>query len=1358
MRRRRRTYSAGEAARRRHAWLELVQTSGPFLTLPVVNRVFPDALPEVPADVRAGLRSAVADMLEDGGAGRRDVIDRILGDALDWGDHLRQGHDIPAALAEPVQPGVSVSADFAFYADAEPDPGAEPEDDDDEADDQEADSKVAERGPWRLLGLVTPYGGHPLARTTDDGWTTSPAERLAHLLRARDTPIGVVTDGRWWAIVWAPVGGTTGVAVWDATLWSEEPESLRAFVALLTRARFLAVPEPDTLPALLAESLDRQEEVTETLGHQVRDAVELLLETLDRLDAESGGALLAEVGDDELYDGVVTVMMRIVFLLFAEERRLLPSDDDLYLSGYSVSRLVDQLDQQAVIAGEQTLDHRTGAWHRLLAVSRALHRGVAHEDLRLPAYGGDLFDPDKYPWLEGRSGAIAPMSRPPAIDDRTVLRMLRAVQYVEIDSERRRLTFRALDVEQIGYVYEGLLELEVRTADQVVLGFVRPAKWPRGKREDACEVPLIQVTAWLEDPTAELARQLKSRTGWTPSRVEKELRKHLDAHDLAAIRRAVGGDDEVAEQILPAAAALRFDERGVPAITLPGRRYVAPGTRRTTTGTHYTPRSLAEDVVDNALEPLVYRPGPLETRGRDTWRIRPSAEIERLRVADIAMGSGAFLVAACRYLADRLVEAWVAEGRQDAMLAERRRVRGTSPGDAEVEQVLLDARRRVAEHCLYGVDINPLAVEMAKLSLWLITMDRERPFGFLDDRLVAGDSLLGLASIDQLETLHVDPAAGRKLSEGFLDFGSDWRARLAGAADRRRQITAQPVVTIRDVERKRALLTEAETLSESLHTTADAITGVGLRVAKAGAKDTTNAFRALHFAVVAEPPDADHAQAELRAQADRDLQAGRPAGTVPRVPLHWPLAFPEVFVDADHLGFDAIVGNPPFSGGQKQSGSLGPDYLAWLQRWDGRRVKGSADLAARFVLRAQRLLSTRGQLGYIAINTLVQGDTLEVGLLQAVQDGLYLRRGRSSHRWPTKSANLEVIEVWASRTPVHADGRLWLDGEDVPSIGPDLEPAGRIAGRPFRLGENAEMGFQGTNVVGLGFVLSTAEARDLIDRDARNAEALSPYVIGDDLNQRPDSSAGRWIINFGDWPLERAERYVELIDIVRRLVEPQRARVAEQRTRENWWKFSRIRGDLYEAVAPLNQVLATPILSSTVMPVRVPTGPVFGHKCVIFAFNTNADLALMSSAIHSAWAVRYTSTTRRDVSYSLTDVFLTLPRPEPTPELHELGERLDGERRELMLSRGWGLTTTYNHVHGPADRDPAIVALRELHADIDHAVLRAYGWDDLDPQIGHHPTKIGTRWTVGPQARFELLDRLLEENHRRHAVELEDLT
>jgi hypothetical protein len=1372
----RRSHPGGRAgqARHRHSWLELVQTTGPFLTLPVVDRVLPDGPPAVPRAHRAQIRTLVDDMLADPGTYRERLIETMLVDVLGWGDHLRLRHELPDILAEPVPDHAdTVRPTFGFYVEvgsniyADQDDEVDGGDEDTEEDNglrsgEPANPRVAAQanGPWRMLGLASPWGTHPLSRTVTAGWSANPVERLALLLRARDVPVGLVTDGRWWALVWAPRGGTTAAGIWDAGTWSEEPETLQGFLALLARPRFLAEAPPDRLPALFSESLARQEEITEALGRQMREAVELLVTSLDSLDAASGRTILVGVSDDELYDAAVTVMMRVVFLLFAEERRLLPSDDDTYIASYSVSRLVEQLEHIAALAGEASLEHRTGAWHRLLALARALHSGVAHEDLHLTAYGGALFDPDHYPWLEGRSGDD-PLdgSSPPPIDDRTVLRMLRSVQYVEVGGERRRLTFKALDVEQIGYVYEGLLELEVRTAVGPVLALVRPTDYPRRIREPA-EVPAteaLEALATLDRPRLE--RWLADRSGWAVRKSGTVLDMEASAAAKDALNTAAGGDRELAKLLMPLASALRSDESGRPLVFAAGDRYVAPSKRRVATGTHYTPRFLAEDIANNALEPLVYRPGPLETADRNRWHLRPSSEILGVRVADIAMGSGAFLVAACRYLADRLVEAWENEGRADASLALDTRRGFRAASDAEVGPVFLEARRLVADHCLYGVDINPLAVEMAKLSLWLITMDRERPFGFLDDRMRWGDSLLGLTSLAQLETAHLDPNARRQRQSGtFFDVADYIRPVLQQAADLRREITGQPVVTVRDVEHKARLLAESEALTSQLVTVANAVTGAGLAVAGASSLDVTRRFEVLLDQVQTALQRGGNAMDLLGDRAEGALQEGRPPGTAHRRPFHWPLAFPEVFADAVEPGFGAIIGNPPFLGGKKISGHLGDDYRAWLQRWDAGGVKGNADLVALFVLRAVRLLSRRGQLGYIATNTLVQGDTLEVGLLQATSasgGGLTIRRGESSHPWPSPSANLEIVNLWATRAKMADAARSWLDGEEVPHIGPDLEPVGNVPGRPLRLGENDGFAFIGSYVLGLGFIMEPERAAAIISGDLRYAEVIQRYVTGRDLNQRPDSSASRWIINFRDWPLSRCQGYPEALGILRRLVKPERDRLPEykRRVRDNWWRYEHIAPSLYEAIAGLDNVLAIARVSSTVMPVRVPTNSVYNEKCVLFATDDFASLAVLSSSAHFVWVVRYTSTMRTDINYSPSDAFLTFPRPKPTGELAKLGRLLDTEGRQLMLSRSWGLTTTYNHVHDPVDTDPAVVRLREIHADIDHAILVAYGWSDLDPQIGHHKTKLGTRWTVSPETRFELLDRLLAENHRRYAAE-----
>jgi hypothetical protein len=1356
---RRRQSPGGQAeqARRRQNWLELIQTSGPFITLPVADRALPNGPPAVPDTIRARLRGRVEETLADHGGSRDRLIDAVLAEGLDWADHYRNATDLPDAMAEPVaeHPGVVLRPEFAFHAaeeeeeeDRDDRDGADDLDDEEDPDgDDDGDAQLGRpvnpAGPWRLLGMRSPWGTHPLATLTSGGWAASPVDRLARLLRARDVPVGVVTDGRWWALVWAPRGSATAAGVWDSGLWSEEPETLRAFVSLLGRARFLAEEPKNRLPELFAESLSRQEEITDNLGRQVREAVELLVGALDSLDEASDRHLLAGVDDDDFYDGVVTVMMRVVFFLFAEERRLLPSDDATYVESYSVGRLVEQLEGRATLDGEASLEHRTGAWHRLLAVSRAIYAGVAHEDLRFPAYGGGLFDPDRYPWLEGRRlGQPLDGSRPPDVDDRTVLRMLRSVQYVEVAGERRRLTFRALDVEQIGYVYEGLLETEVRTATEPVLAFVRAKD--RKKQKAPAEVPVSQALDAVRDlDRPRLADWLVQRTGWTKKKSAAALDAELGIEAQAALQLASAKDDAVAAELAPLAAALRLDERDQPIVFAAGARYVGPSTRRVATGTHYTPKSLAEDVVINTLEPLVYRPGPLDTADRTAWRLRPSPDIVALRVADIAMGSGAFLVAACRYLAEKLLEAWAQEGRSDAVKATTRRAISS---DTDAEPVLLEARRQVADHCLYGVDINPLAVEMAKLSLWLITMDRERPFGFLDDRFRCGDSLLGLVSTAQLKAAHLEPEGRRS-----TDIADYIRPILQEAADIRRRITAHDVVEIRDVEHKARLLAEAERITARLVTFADAITGEGLVWAKAKPADLRTRFLLLsdRIRTAIQHDDEDL----LRQEADADLQRGRPEGTAPRNTLHWPLAFPEVFADSREPGFDAVLGNPPFLGGKRISGPLGDDYRAWLQRWDARSVKGVADLVAAFVLRANRLLSPRGQLGYIATNTLVQGDTLEVGLLQATADGLAIRRGESSHKWPTRAANLEIVSVWATRAVLSPNTNCWLDGEPVPHIGPDLEPVGKVGGRPSRLWENEGKAFIGSLVNGTGFLLEPEDAQAIIAADAKYSEVVQPYLVGKDLNQRADSSPSRWVINFQDWPLETCERYVEALELVRQRAKPHRDKVRRAHYRDRWWLFAERGVELYETIAGLDHVLVIAQTSNTLQPVRLRTGPVFSHMCVVFAFEDSAHLAVLGSSVHVSWVVRYAATMRTDVRYIPTDVFVTFPRPSATDGLESLGRTLDTERRELMLSRSWGLTMTYNHVHDPTDTDPAVVRLRDIHAAIDRAVFDAYGWTDLDPHIGHHPTKIGTRWTVSPEVRFEILDRLLAENHRRHAAE-----
>jgi hypothetical protein len=1081
---------------------------------------------------------------------------------------------------------------------------------------------------------------------------------------------------------------------------------------------------------LLRESVKHQEDITEALGVQVRQAVELLVAALARSDVP------LEVSAAEVYRGAVTVMMRLVFLLFAEESLLLPADDALYATSYSAGGLYAELEQRVADArgNEGELEHTFLAWHRLLALFTVVHRGVAHPELRLIAHDGSLFDPIRFSWF------------PLTVDDRTVLHMLRAVQTVTIAGERRTVSFRTLTVEQIGYVYEGLLSFEGFRAAEVVVGLI-------GKEGREEEVPLgaLEALGHMDLPGKLADLYKKSGIGSVRALTTKLAPLADDERGQAESRLyAVAKDHALVQRLLPYYGIIRRDLRGDPLVILPGQLYVTESALRASTGTHYTPRFLAEQVAEGALEPLVYNPGPLQTADRSQWKLVKPEEILSLQIADIAMGSGAFLVAACRYLAGKLLEAWSLEGNVDALRAvSASPIESGLDLDVAADPLVIKARRAVIEHCLYGVDINEMAVEMAKLSLWLVSMDPGRPFTFLDDKLAVGDSLLGITSIEQLEWMHLNPTEGRKLHEGVvvLDFMSGVRRVLADASQQRQLLIDIPD-DIDGVHKKREILAEVGMRTKDLSLYADLLVGAALM---------TN--RWLGAAKLAHDAAVDGAIAEADHKAKQWLATDQPDGAFDRRPLHWPLVFPEVF-DPAGPGFDAIIGNPPFLGGLKIRDSVGEAYKNILVNEIGRGVRGNrgtTDLIAYFVLRAHALLCAGGQTGLVATNTIAQGDTRTVGLDQLIASGIEIRQAIKSRPWPSKSATLEYSAVWTSRVKLNSAAHRIADGIVVSGITSALEHESRVVGKPYKLAASSGIAFQGSNILGLGFIVEPARAQELIGKDPRNKDVLFPYLNGQDLNTRPDSSASRWVINFFNWTEDLAKSYPECYEQVQRLVKPERASNSVRSRREKWWWYSEYRRGLIEATAGLDRVMIIARISKTVMPIMVPTGQVMNEKTVVFAINDTAMLALLSSAFHYWWAISYSSTMKSDLNYAPSDVFETFPLTELTGEMRELGARLDTFRRDLMSSRQAGLTATYNLVHDLKCADGDIAALRDIHRAIDEAVVRAYGWTDLlESGLDHdfHDTRQGIRYTIGPVVRQEILDSLLELNHARYAAEV----
>ncbi|MCZ2826682.1 MULTISPECIES: DNA methyltransferase [unclassified Modestobacter] len=1325
------------AAELHRSWLTLVDTEGPFLAVPPLKRVWPQGMPALAVEAKAALASAHRTFVagwesydrdpstEHALANYRDARDAwvqvVLRDVAGWAESM-SWDEIPGLVASSPGREVTVTAQAA----------------------------IRDGDGWGcLVHFVDPIDS--LRQAPGDRWAASPVDRLEALLRAGGPEVGLVTDGRWWGLVCAREGAMVASGVVDALDWVAEPRVRDAFFSLVSRRHLIGGDPAERLPVLFKDSVAEAEEITEALGAQVRQAVELLIQSFAESAAESQRHGLPDPlprRAHDTYEGAVTVLMRIVFLLFAEERGLLPTGE-LFEQGYGISGELARLVKREAAETEEALDSTSLTWHRLLATSRALYTGASFENLRMPPYGGSLFDPSRFPFLTGTTDQETLALTVP---DRVMLHVLRSVQLPRLKSgEARQISFRELDVEQIGYIYEGLLGYTAERVDEPHLGLI-------GKAGSEPEIPM----AVLEDLAAEHAEPRKLAEAirqWlkddqpaavpaSATAIAKGIGAEADSGAVSALRQAVGDDTALHDRVLPWLGLARLDLRKQPFVVLDGGLLVKETPSRRNAGAHYTPKSLATEVVKHALEPLCFNPGPHQTADESQWKPKTSEQILALKVADIACGSGAFLVAAARYLSERVVEAWV---RQNPDHEARTDLEGR-------------AIREVVASCLYGADINEMAVEMCKLSLWLVSLDRHQPFSFVDDKIFLGNSLLGLTDVQQLRTLHIDPSRAKKLETYGVDDvevkevvrrASELRTQLATEIDDR-----DPA---RDGAAKRRQLADLRRLTADLRRLADGVIAAGLPWGGKPGGKLDDAYENLRIAA--------------RAAAPRNGEPGNPAmldtlidkGLTPTVatdyrrwqPLHWVLEAPDVMVD--HGGFDAIVGNPPFLGGKKVTGAVGSDVRDWMVFQLAGGVRGNADLVAYFFLRARNLLANTGKLGLIATNTIAQGDTREVGLDQAVASGFAISRAVRSRRWPATGVNLEYAAIWGSLTPLLSEAALNLDGVSVPSISTYLEPAGRSFGYPVRLAENRNAAFIGVYPLGMGFVVSPEEAENWLSASPKNSDVLLPFLNGDDLYSRPDVSASRWIVDFNDWSKERAQEYELPFGRIEERVRPERQRqdahgqfVLRAPLPTRWWQFADKRPALRKAILQLGQVLAVTIVSKSLMPVRISARQILSNSLCVFPTDSYAQQAILSSSVHQAWVIKYGSGMRTDPRYTPSDVFETFPRAGDTLGLATAGHNLEEVRREIMLRRQLGLTALYNLVNDPAIADavePDVARMRDIHMRLDRAVMGAYGWGDVPLDHGFHTYRQMTRWTVSPAARVEILDRLLEENHRRAAAE-----
>jgi hypothetical protein len=565
---------------------------------------------------------------------------------------------------------------------------------------------------------------------------------------------------------------------------------------------------------------------------------------------------------------------------------------------------------------------------------------------------------------------------------------------------------------------------------------------------------------------------------------------------------------------------------------------------------------------------------------------------------------------------------------------------------------------------------------------------------------------------------------------------------------------------------------------------------------------------------------ADKAKAREKARADVESQissmpprwglleaaaARLRAGEHGITPFHWQVEFPEVFA-RDNGGFDAIVGNPPFAGKNTIIAGSVKNYLPWLQTiHEG--AHGNADLVAHFFRRAFGLLRQGGVFGLIATNTIGQGDTRASGLTRIIADGGAILRATRRLKWPGEAAVVvSVVHIvkGEAASPV-------LDTKAVRRISAYLVE-GDLDTSPVALAANSGKAFQGSIVLGMGFTFDDVAAAKgeaesletmhaLIAKDPRNAERIFPYIGGEEVNNSPTHAHHRYVIDFFDRPLRRertlqswflnegteacekrrrewlrdgvvptdypkevAEDWPDLIEIVRRRVKPERDVQKRDALRDRWWQYAEKRPGLVAAVDGLPIVQAILFTAPHLAVSMIGTRSVFANTLNIFAYSELSAFSILQARAHEIWAWFFASTLEDRLRYTPSDCFRTYPLPanfEANSALEVAGEAYHAFRAELMVARNEGLTKTYNRFHARGENGADIARLRRLHHEMDVAVLRAYGWDDLadraapgfieqEADEGKTPK---TRLDWRSDFKDEVLARLLALNATRAAEE-----
>jgi hypothetical protein len=645
-----------------------------------------------------------------------------------------------------------------------------------------------------------------------------------------------------------------------------------------------------------------------------------------------------------------------------------------------------------------------------------------------------------------------------------------------------------------------------------------------------------------------------------------------------------------------------------------------------------------------------------------------------------------------------------------------------------------------------------MATDLAKLSLWLATLARDHEFTFLDHALKSGDSLVGLTRA-QIAAVHWDSS-----KPGLPLFKDLIRERFEAALTGRAEIRDAPD----DVERaiQEARYQHIERRLSDARLLGDAVVAAFFSADKPRPREVK---RQGVESWLNEPPAAMWVKIEGLASTLRQRDPPIP-------PFHWQLEFPEVFARRSS-GFDAIIGNPPYLGATKISGTHSPSYFRWLATTvlsDGDK----ADLIAYFFRKIWSLLRDHGVLGIIATSSITEGDTRAASLTWARRNGGQIYRAHKKQLWPGE-ANVHISRLHVAKgfnvVP------CILDEQVVTTINSLLEE-GDADYTPARLHANEASCFEGFVPCGAGFLFDdnssdaspTKRMTDLLKTEPQAHEVIYPYLGGEEVVDDPTITPSRYVIYVSQLSEEEVRtRYPNTYLLLKTKVKPYRETKSERVAKAPWWQFLWARPRLFAKMQHLSNLLVISRVSKHHAFVRVPSSVIPSTRLSVITREDFESFAILQSRTHEVWSRYFGASRGETFNYSPTDCFETFPFPEafePDLVLRDTGHAYDNHRATVMVGRCEGLTQTYNRFHDRRETAADIVRLRQLHAEMDQEVLRAYGWDDLaeraEPQfldeMNEDDHKYQGRLFWPAEFRDEVLARLLALNAERAAAEREN--